>query len=63
MKFHHYPETDSLCLELKIAPGTETGEVVDGLNADLDMGSDVVGFDIDHASERLDLSSLEVDDE
>lgn len=61
MKIHYYPETDSLYLELKAVPGTETREVVDGLNVDLDANGDAVGFDIDHASKRLDLSSLEVD--
>ena len=31
----------------------------DSLNVDLDAGGNVVGFDIDHASQRLDLSTLE----
>jgi uncharacterized protein YuzE len=50
MKLHYYPETDSLYIELKSAPGTQTREIVDGLNVDLDANGDVVGFDIDHAS-------------
>ena len=56
MKLHYYPETDSLYIELKSAPGTETREIVEGLNVDLDAKGDVVGFDIDHASGKLDLS-------
>jgi uncharacterized protein YuzE len=59
MKLHYYPETDSLYIELKPKPGTETREVANGLNIDLDANGDVVGFDIDHASRRLDLSTLE----
>ena len=39
----------------------ETREVSDGLNVDLDAAGDVVGFDIDHASRRLDLSTLETE--
>ena len=59
MKLHYYPETDSLYIELKDTPGTETREITEGLNVDLDAKGDVVGFDIDHASRKLDLSKVE----
>jgi uncharacterized protein YuzE len=59
MKLHYYPETDSLYIELKSVPGTQTREIVEGLNVDLDARGDVVGFDIDHASTKLDLSKIE----
>ena len=59
MKLHYYPETDSLYIELKDTPGTETREIAEGLNVDLDAKGDVVGFDIDHASRKLDLSKVE----
>jgi uncharacterized protein YuzE len=59
MKLHYYPETDSLYIELNSAPGTQTREIVEGLNVDLDANGDVVGFDIDHASGKLDLSRIE----
>ena len=59
MKLHYYPETDSLYTELEAAPGAETREVVPGLSVDLDAAGDVVGFDIDGASRRLDLTTLE----
>ena len=61
MKLNYYPETDSLYVELKSGPGVETREVTDGLNVDLDAAGEVVGFDIDHASQRLDLSTLETE--
>ena len=61
MKLHYYPETDSLYVEFKDGPGVETREVSDGLNADLDAAGDVVGFDIDHASQCLDLTTLETE--
>ena len=54
MKLHCYPETASLYIELKPMPSTETREVADGLNVDLDEQGQVVGFDIDLASKRLD---------
>jgi uncharacterized protein YuzE len=59
MKLHYYPETDSLYIELKSAPGTQTREIVEGLNVDLDANGDVVGFDIDHASSKLEPSRIE----
>ena len=61
MKLHYYPETDSLYVELKAGPGAETREVSDGLNVDLDAAGCVLGFDIDHASKRFDLSTLETE--
>ena len=59
MKLHYYPETDSLYIELKSSPGTETREVAEGLVVDLDAKGEVVGFDIDNASHKLDLSKIE----
>ena len=59
MKLHYYPETDSLYIEMKPEPGAETREVADGLNVDIDAKGEVVGFDIDFASKRFDLSQLE----
>ena len=59
MKLHYYPETDSLYIEMKTEPGVETREVANGLNVDVDAKGEVVGFDIDLASKRVDLSRLE----
>lgn len=59
MTLHYYPETDSLYIELKEAAGSETREIASGLNLDLDAAGEVVGFDIDIASKRLDLSTIE----
>jgi len=62
MKLHYYPETDSLYIELQPGPGAEAREIAPGLVVDLDSNGGVVGFDIDHASKHLDLSSLETVD-
>ena len=59
MKLHYYPETDSLYVEFRAQPGTDTIEVTDGLNVDIDAEGVVIGFDIDQASQRLDLHTLE----
>jgi len=59
MKLHYYPETDSLYIELKSSPGAEAREIVEGLVVDFDANGEVVGFDIDNASRKLDLSKVE----
>ena len=59
MKLHYYPETDSRYIELSSAPGADSREIAEGLVADFDADGNVVGFDIDHASRKLDLSKIE----
>ena len=59
MKLHYYPETDSLYIELRNEPSAETREIASGVNADFTRGGNVVGIDIDGASTKLDLSTLE----
>jgi uncharacterized protein YuzE len=56
---HYHPETDSLYIELSKAPGAEIREIVEGLVVDLEAKGNVVGFDIDHASTKFDLSKVE----
>jgi uncharacterized protein YuzE len=62
MKLHYYPETDSLYIELSAEAAAETREISSGLNADFDAAGNVVGFDIDGASGKLDLKTLEATD-
>ncbi len=59
MKLHYYPETDSLYIELAAKASTDSREVADGVVVDLDAGGSVVGIDIDHASKKLDLETVE----
>jgi len=61
MKLHYYRETDSLYIELKPEPGSETREIAEGLNVDLNAKGEVVGLDIDQASKKLDLTTLETE--
>jgi len=58
MKLKYYPETDSLYIDLSSNPGTDSKEVADGVVIDLDSDGNVVGIDIDHASEKIDLEDL-----
>lgn len=59
MKLHYYPEADSLYIELREGTASDTREIASGLNADFDANGNVVGLDIDGASHKLDLATLE----
>ncbi len=59
MKFHYYPETDSLYIDLSERPSAESQEVAPGVVLDFDAEGNLVGIDIDHASKIVDLSRLE----
>ena len=59
MKLTFYPETDSLYIELSSKNSYETVEIKEGVNADFDEDGNIVGLDIDGASNKLDLSILE----
>jgi len=61
MKFHYYPETDSLYIDLSEKKSTDSREVVPGVVLDFDADGQLVGVDIDHASKVADLSRLEAD--
>ncbi len=59
MKFLYYPETDSLYIDLAERPGAEAREVAPGVVLDFDAQGRLVGIDIDHASEVVNLTRLE----
>lgn len=60
MKLHYYADTDSLYIELRDRPGADVREVGEGIVVDVDEDGSPVGIDIDGASRRLDLSTLEL---
>ena len=59
MKFHYYPDTDSLYIDLSEKPSTDSSEVAPGVILDFDENGQLVGIDIDHASKVANLSTLE----
>jgi uncharacterized protein YuzE len=59
MKIHYDPETDSLYIDLNERPGADAREIIDGMVVDFDDQGRPVGIDIQHASDQLDLSTLE----
>ncbi len=59
MKLHYYKDTDSLYIDLSGKAGSQSKEVSEGVVIDLDIAGNIVGIDIDHASEKLDLTNVE----
>lgn len=64
MRFHYYPDTDSLYIDLANRPSANSLEVAPGVVLDFDAeGYEgyLVGIDIDRASQVADLSRLEAE--
>ena len=61
MKFHYYPETDSLYIDLSEKVSVDSREVAPGVVLDFDAEGHLVGIDIDHASQIVNLSHLEAE--
>ena len=60
MRLNYDAETDSLYIDLAAAPSSDSQEIADGLVVDYDDRGRVVGIDIQHASEFVDLSAIEM---
>lgn len=58
MKLNYYPETDSLYIDLSELESVESREGADGVVLDYDASGNVVGIDIDHASNKVQLGRL-----
>ncbi|MBM3324903.1 MAG: DUF2283 domain-containing protein [Calditrichaeota bacterium] len=61
MRFHYYPDTDSLYIDLSEKASTDSREVAPGVVLDFDAEGHLVGIDIDHASQIVNLSRLEAE--
>jgi uncharacterized protein YuzE len=58
VKLRYYPETDSLYIDLATSASHESNEVSEGVVLDYDQNGNLVGIDIDNASQKLDLSEV-----
>ena len=61
MKLSYYLDTDSLYIDLNARPSADSREITEGLVVDFDSDGRVVGIDIQHASEIMDLKTLETE--
>jgi uncharacterized protein YuzE len=60
MKLAYFAETDSLYIELADHVSTESREVSEGVVLDYDAAGNLVGIDIDNASTKVDMGSLQL---
>ena len=61
MKLHYDRETDSFYIDLNARPSVDSREIQDGVVIDLDAQGQIVGIDIQHASQIMDLATLETE--
>ena len=59
MKLNYYEDTDSLYIDLSSEASSDSREIADGLVIDFNDAGRIVGIDIQHASERIDLGTVE----
>jgi uncharacterized protein YuzE len=58
MKLNYYPDTDSLYIDLSERTSVESREISSGIVLDYDAQGNLVGIDIDNASQKVDLKNL-----
>jgi uncharacterized protein YuzE len=58
MKLKYFPQTDTLYIELRDAEISETRDVDENTQIDVDASGAVCGITIEHASQRTDLPNL-----
>ena len=58
MKLNYYPETDSLYIDLSEKTSVESKEISEGVVLDYDAEGNLVGIDIDNASNKVHLKEL-----
>lgn len=58
MKLNHYPETDSLYIDLSEMPSVESREISEGVILDYDADGKLVSIDIDNASHKVEMQKL-----
>ena len=60
MRVNYDAETDSLYVDLSDRTSVDSREIAPGVVADFDEHGELVGLDIDHASQLVDLSRFDV---
>jgi uncharacterized protein YuzE len=59
MKLEYFPETDTLYISLLDEQSVESEEIADDVVVDYAEDGRAIGFEIEHASTKVDLSKLE----
>ncbi len=62
MKLQYFPDTDTLYVDLRDEPATESEEIAPDVVADYNTAGQIVGISIDSASTKVDLTAVDVRD-
>ncbi len=62
MKLQYFPDTDTLYIDLRNEPSTESEEIAPDVVADYNTAGQIVGISIDSASTKVDLTAVDVRD-
>ncbi len=60
MKLQYFPDTDTLYIDLRDEPSTESEEIAPDVIADYNAVGQIVGIGIDAASAKVDLTAVDV---
>jgi len=58
MRLEYFPDTDTLYIQLRDVPGADAQEVADDIVLDFSEAGEVIGIEIEHASQRMELSDF-----
>jgi len=62
MKIQYFPDTDTLYIDLRDEPSTESEEIAPDVVADYNAAGQIVGISIDVASAKVDLTAVDISD-
>ncbi len=62
MKPQYFPDTDTLYIDLRNEPSTESEEIAPDVVADYNTAGQIVGISIDSASTKVDLTAVDARD-
>jgi uncharacterized protein YuzE len=58
MRLEYFSDTDTLYIQLREGPGADAHEVADDIVLDVNEAGEVIGIEIEHASQRIDLGDF-----
>jgi len=59
MRFEYYPDTDTLYIQLQEGADADAQEVAPNIVLDFNEAGEVIGIEIEHASQRTDLMNFQ----
>jgi uncharacterized protein YuzE len=60
MRLEYFPDTDTLYIQLRDVAGADAQEVAEDIVLDFNESGEVIGIEIEHASQRMDLGDFQL---